>query len=110
MAAPDCDPGVPAIHVFIASKWEIASAGSCAPFLRRGHLGLVIEPRRGWPGHPDLSSGAAKTVELPRRTQGSFARCFCSPNPSASTSAPPIQMHYEPFCSGSKVQELNASK
>jgi hypothetical protein len=49
---------------------------------------------------PDHSPGAAKTVELPRRTQGSFTRCFCSPNPSASTSAASIQMHYEPFCSG----------
>jgi hypothetical protein len=48
---------------------------------------------------PDCDPKAAKTVELPRRTQRSFTRCFCGPNPSAS----PIQVHYEPFCSGSKV-------
>jgi hypothetical protein len=59
-------------------------------------------------GPPDHSPGAAKTVKLPRRTQGSFTRCFCSPNPSASTAAASIQMRYEPFCSGSKVQELQA--
>jgi len=52
---------------------------------------------------PDCHPGAAKTVELPRRTQRSFTRCFCTPNPSASTPASSIQMHYEPFCSGLKV-------
>jgi hypothetical protein len=49
-----------------------------------------------------MPSGAAKTVTLPRPTQGSFRRWCCSPNPTASTSAKSIQLHYEPFSSGSK--------
>jgi hypothetical protein len=47
--------------------------------------------------------GRPRLVEFPRRTPGSFKRCFCSPNPSASTSESSIQMHYEPFCTDSKV-------
>jgi hypothetical protein len=59
---------------------------------------------------PHHSPRGAKTVELPRRTQGSFTRCFCGPNPSASTSTSSIQMHYKPFCSGSKVWERRKTR
>jgi hypothetical protein len=55
---------------------------------------------------PGLWFGGRPRRRAPEAHAGSFRRCFCSPNPSASTSASSIQMHYEPFCSCPKVREL----